>query len=56
MSSPTPSVLMGGADGSLELLEECASTEAHYFHVEGLEIESAFEMIASSISMLRLTK
>lgn len=41
---------------SLDLLKHCASTEAHYFDVEGLEIESAFEMIASSISMLRLTK
>ena len=43
-------------DDSLELLKECASTEAHYFDVEGMELQTAFEMIASSISMLRLTK
>jgi Flp pilus assembly protein TadG len=41
---------------SLELLKNCASTEAHYFDVAGIEMESAFEMIASSIGMLRLTK
>lgn len=41
---------------SLDLLLECASSEAHYFDVEGLEIDSAFEMIASSINMLRLTQ
>ncbi|NUH64230.1 VWA domain-containing protein [Sulfitobacter sp. S0837] len=41
---------------SLEILKECASTEAHYFDVKGMEIQSAFEMIAASISMLRLTK
>lgn len=44
------------SDSSLELLENCASSEAHYFDVEGLEIEEAFEMVASSISMLRLTR
>ena len=41
---------------SLEILKDCASTEAHYFDVEGMEIQTAFEMIAASISMLRLTK
>ena len=41
---------------SLEILKDCASTEAHYFDVEGMEIKAAFEMIAASISMLRLTK
>ncbi len=44
-----------GSD-SLLVLKGCASTEAHYFNVEGIEIQAAFEMIASSISMLRLTK
>ena len=43
-------------EDSLELLKGCASTEAHYFDVEGMELQTAFEMIASSISMLRLTK
>lgn len=41
---------------SLNLLKDCASSEAHYFDVEGLEIQTAFDMIAASISMLRLTK
>ena len=41
---------------SLNLLKDCASSEAHYFDVQGLEIQTAFDMIAASISMLRLTK
>jgi len=41
---------------STTLLKDCASTEAHYFDVERLEIQTAFDMIAASISMLRLTK
>lgn len=41
---------------SLDLLQGCASTQAHYFDVDGLEINTAFDMIAASISMLRLTK
>jgi hypothetical protein len=41
---------------SLSLLKDCASSEAHYFDVQGLEIQTAFDMIAASISMLRLTK
>jgi len=41
---------------SLEILKECASTEAHYFDVDGMEVQTAFDMIAASISMLRLTK
>lgn len=41
---------------SLNLLKDCASSESHYFDVEGLEIQTAFDMIAASISMLRLTK
>jgi len=41
---------------SLEILKDCASTEAHYFDVKGMEIQAAFDMIAASISMLRLTK
>lgn len=44
------------SSSSLELLQDCASTEAHYFDVDGLEINTAFDMIAASISMLRLTK
>ncbi|WP_174859565.1 VWA domain-containing protein [Sulfitobacter maritimus] len=41
---------------SLALLKECAATEAHYFDVKGMDIATAFDMIAASISMLRLTK
>ena len=41
---------------SLALLKDCASTEAHYFDVNGTGIQTAFDMIAASISMLRLTK
>ena len=41
---------------SLNLLKDCASSESHYFDVQGLEIQTAFDMIAASISMLRLTK
>lgn len=41
---------------SLALLKDCASTEAHYFDVNGTGIQAAFDMIAASISMLRLTK
>jgi len=41
---------------SLALLKECASTEAHYFDVDGMGIQTAFDMIAASISMLRMTK
>ncbi|PSK81568.1 Flp pilus assembly protein TadG [Limimaricola soesokkakensis] len=44
-----------GSD-SLALLQNCAYTPAHYFNVDGLQIETAFDMIASSISMLRLTR
>ncbi|MEP2987062.1 MAG: hypothetical protein ABJN42_25430 [Roseibium sp.] len=42
--------------GSLALLKECAASEAHYFDVAGMDIATAFDMIAASISMLRLTK
>ena len=39
-----------------DLLRDCAWNETHYFPVEGLKIDDAFDMIASSISMLRLTQ
>lgn len=38
------------------VLKECASSEAHYFDVEGLEIADAFDSIATSIRKLRLTQ
>ena len=34
----------------------CATTAAHYFNANGLQIQSAFRAIASNISQLRLTQ
>jgi Flp pilus assembly protein TadG len=38
------------------VLRGCASTDAHYFDVNGLEIKDAFASIATSIRQLRLTQ
>jgi len=38
------------------VLRNCASSEAHYFDVDGLEIADAFDSIATSIRKLRLTQ
>jgi len=38
------------------VLADCASSDAHYFDVDGLEITEAFASIASSIRKLRLTQ
>ena len=38
------------------VLEDCASSDAHYYDVEGLEIKDAFANIASTIRQLRLTE
>ena len=38
------------------LLKSCASSDSHYFDVDGLEIQDAFSAIASSIRQLRLTQ
>ncbi|WP_243613203.1 TadE/TadG family type IV pilus assembly protein [Shimia aestuarii] len=38
------------------VLKDCASTDAHYFDVDGLEISDAFSAIASSIAQLKLTQ
>lgn len=38
------------------VLQDCASSPAHYFDVAGLEIADAFSAIASSIRQLRLTQ
>jgi Flp pilus assembly protein TadG len=38
------------------VLEECASSQGHFFDVEGIEISDAFTSIASSISKLRLVQ
>jgi len=37
------------------LMRGCASTPSHYFPIEGLNIESAFQAIAKTINQLRLT-
>ena len=38
------------------VLKDCASSDAHYFDVDGLEISDAFAAIASSIAQLKLTQ
>jgi len=40
----------------LEVLKDCASSDSHFFDVDGLEIADAFASIASSIRKLRLTQ
>lgn len=42
--------------GGQAVLQNCASSPAHYFDVDGLEIVDAFSGIASSIRKLRLTQ
>ncbi|MEM6825579.1 MAG: Tad domain-containing protein [Pseudomonadota bacterium] len=39
-----------------DLMAECASTPAHFYNIEGLNISRAFNSIASSIETLRLTQ
>ncbi|WP_372885655.1 pilus assembly protein TadG-related protein [Shimia sp.] len=38
------------------ILQDCASSDNHYFDVDGLEIKDAFAAIASSIAQLKLTQ
>jgi Flp pilus assembly protein TadG len=38
------------------VLKDCASSDSHYFDVDGLEINDAFAAIATSIRQLRLTQ
>lgn len=38
------------------VLQDCASSDAHFFDVDGLQISEAFSSIASSIRKLRLTQ
>jgi Flp pilus assembly protein TadG len=42
--------------GGRAVLKDCASSDAHYFDVDGLEISDAFASIATSIRQLRLTQ
>ena len=43
------------SDG-VAVLQDCASSPAHFFDVDGLEITDAFSSIATSIRQLRLTQ
>lgn len=40
--------------GGQEVMRYCATTDAHYYDVDGLEIAQAFENIARAINQLRL--
>ncbi|WP_293573101.1 pilus assembly protein TadG-related protein [Phaeobacter sp.] len=42
--------------GGVAVLKDCASSDGHYFDVNGLEIRDAFASIATSIRQLRLTQ
>ncbi|MEK0162838.1 pilus assembly protein TadG-related protein [Phaeobacter sp. JH20_36] len=42
--------------GGTAVLKDCASSDAHHFDVNGLEINDAFASIATSIRQLRLTQ
>ena len=39
-----------------EQISKCASSPAHYFNAEGLQIGTAFKTIANNINQLRLTQ
>jgi len=43
-------------DTSAAIMESCASTENHFYRVEGLDIETAFSSIANQINQLKLTQ
>lgn len=42
--------------GGQAQISQCASSPAHYFNAQGLQIKTAFRTIASNISQLRLTQ
>lgn len=44
------------SDFSAGIMQNCASSPAHFFRVEGVEISEAFSAIASQINQLRLTQ
>ncbi len=41
-------------DRAAQVMSDCASSPAHFYRVEGLEIETAFNSIANQITALRL--
>lgn len=38
------------------ILEECATSSEYYYHVEGLDLSSTFQSIASQVNALRITE
>ena len=40
---------------SAQVMEDCASSESHFYRVEGIEISDAFNAIAQTIQRLKLT-
>jgi len=50
------SVAFEADTGGINGLRQCATTPAHFFDVEGVEISEAFRAIASHIRQLRLTE
>jgi len=42
--------------GGQNLMRACASSDSHYFDVDGVEISEAFSAIARTINQLRLTQ
>ena len=49
------SIAFEAPEGGQTLLRDCASSDANYYNVAGLDIESAFSGIVNSINKLRLT-
>ncbi len=43
-------------DHGADVMEACASSPSHFFRVEGVDINDAFDAIAKSINQLRLTQ
>ncbi|ETX27377.1 pilus assembly protein TadG-related protein [Roseivivax isoporae] len=43
-------------DHGADVMKRCASSPAHFYRVEGIEIENAFYSIARAINQLRLTQ
>lgn len=43
-------------DHGASVMKDCASSDSHFFRVEGVEIVDAFEAIARQINQLRLTQ
>ncbi|MBR9890971.1 pilus assembly protein [bacterium] len=44
------------SDHGANVMESCASSPAHFFRVEGVEISEAFSTIAQTLNQLRLTQ